>query len=92
MLTSYDIINTLIRTEKAVMAEVERKYIFHVARNANKLQIKKAVEEIYNVKVDNVNVSVVPAKRKRVRQDFGYTTPWKKAVVTLKEGHTIALT
>lgn len=92
MKTSYDIIHTLVRTEKGSSLEAQRQYLFEVAPEANKIEIKSAVEEIYNVEVGSVNTMVVPAKRKRVRQEFGHTTPWKKAVVTLKEGHKIDIT
>lgn len=92
MITSHDIVNTLIRTEKGTLLELERKYLFHVSDRANKIEIKRAIEEIYSVKVAEVNTITVPAKRKRVRQEFGHTTPWKKAVVTLKEGQKIDVT
>ena len=89
MITCYDVIKTLVRTEKGTTLEPMGKYLFEVARNANKVQIKKAVEEIYNVKVQDVNTSIVRGKLKRVRSDYGRTSPWKKAVVTLKEGQKI---
>lgn len=92
MKTCYDIINTLVRTEKGTALEQQRKYLFQVAKRANKVEIKKAVEEIYKVKVQSVNVTVVPGKLKRVRQEQGSTTPWKKAFVTLKEGQKIEVT
>lgn len=92
MMTSYDTIQTLVRTEKNTILESSGKYVFQVSRKSNKIEIKKAVEDIYNVKVDSVNVMKVPGKRKRVRRDFGYTTAWKKAIVTLKEGHSINVT
>ena len=92
MITSYDVVNTLIRTEKGTMLEPQGKYIFHVSSRANKIEIKKAIEEIYSVKVASVNTFIMPGKRKRVRQDFGHTTNWKKAIVTLKEGHKIDVT
>jgi large subunit ribosomal protein L23 len=93
MMTSYDIIHSLIQTEKGTHhLEPSGKYIFHVARFANKVEIKKAVEEIYNVKVTEVNTLVMPGKRKRVRQEIGHTSNWKKAIVTLKEGHKIEIT
>lgn len=93
MITSYDIIKALVRTEKGSMyLEPAGKYVFQVSERANKIEIKKAIEEIYNVKVDAVNVMTVPGKRKRVRRDFGHTTPWKKAIVTLKEGQSINVT
>jgi len=92
MKTSYDVIVTLLRTEKGTFLEPRRQYIFAVAQKANKIEIKDAVEEIYNVKVEAVNTAMVPGKRKRVRQEFGHTTAWKKAIVTLKEGQKIDVT
>ena len=89
MKISYDIVKTLLRTEKGTMLEETRKYLFHVASVANKVEIKKAVEEIYNVKVENVNTCLMPGKLKRVRHQLGKTPDWKKAVVTLKEGQKI---
>lgn len=89
---SYDIIKTLLRTEKGTTLEPNRQYLFHVDRNATKIDIKKAVEEIYNVKVQDVNTVIVPGKKKRVRYQLGYTSDWKKAVVTLKEGSKIETT
>ena len=92
MITCYDIIKTLVRTEKGTMQEPDRKYLFQVASKANKIEIKKAIEEIYKVKVQAVNTNMVKAKLKRVRQAQGKTTPWKKAIVTLKEGQKIEVT
>ena len=92
MITCYDVVKNLVRTEKGTMIEPQRKYVFQVATNANKVAVRRAVEEIYKVKVDFVNTSMVPGKLKRVRQQQGKTTPWKKAVVTLKEGHKIEVT
>ena len=89
MQTCYDVVKTILRTEKGSKLEPSGKYLFEVSPRANKIQIKMAVEEIYNVKVESVNTSIAPGKRKRVRQDFGYTADWKKAVVTLKEGQKI---
>jgi large subunit ribosomal protein L23 len=92
MMTCYDIVKTLVRTEKGTALEPERKYLFHVARHTNKIEIKKAIEEIYNVKVQAVNTSIVRGKLKRVRQEQGSTAPWKKAVVTLQVGQKIEVT
>ncbi|MCA9398461.1 MAG: 50S ribosomal protein L23 [Candidatus Omnitrophica bacterium] len=92
MITCYDIIKTLVRTEKSASLEPERKYCFRVSPKANKIEVKKAVEEIYKVKVESVNTYIVRGKLKRVRREQGSTTPWKKAVVTLKEGHKIEVT
>ena len=92
MITSYDIIQTLIRTEKGTRLEAERKYIFQVSVSDNKIEIKRAIEQIYKVKVKEVNIIIVPGKKKRVRRDLGYTSNWKKAIVTLQEGQTINVT
>jgi len=92
VITCYDIIKTLVRTEKGTVLEAERKYLFQVAKNSNKIEIKKAIEEIYKVKVQDINTSIVRGKLKRVRQEQGSTTPWKKAIVTLKEGQKIEVT
>ncbi len=92
MITCYDIIKALLRTEKGAMFESDRKYFFQVASKSNKIEIKKAIEEIYKVKVASVNTTMVPGKLKRVRREIGRTTSWKKAIVTLKEGQKIETT
>lgn len=89
MITSYDILKALVRTEKGTGLESQRKYLFRVAGKATKVDIRNAVQEIYKVKVQDVNTFVVPGKLKRVRQKAGYTSDWKKAVVTLLEGQKI---
>lgn len=89
MITCYDIVKTLVRSEKSSILEKERKYLFRVATVATKVDVKRAVEEIYKVKVDAVNTVNVPGKLKRVRARSGYTTGWKKAIVSLKEGQKI---
>ena len=86
---SYEIIKNMLRTEKGVSIEKARKYVFRVASTATKPEVKKAIEEIYKVKVASVNVVNVSGKRKRVRTQYGYTADWKKAVVTLKENNKI---
>ncbi|OGX31518.1 MAG: 50S ribosomal protein L23 [Omnitrophica WOR_2 bacterium RIFCSPLOWO2_12_FULL_46_30] len=88
----YDIIKTLLRTEKATIAEGLRKYLFLVAYGANKIQIRKAVEEIYGVKVEAVNTRISAGKLRRVRHQPGYEPDQKKALVTLKEGNKIETT
>ena len=92
MMNAYDVVKNLVRTERATFLEPQRKYLFQVVNSANKIQIRQAVEEIYKVKVEAVNPSVVPGKLRRVRQELGRTTPWKKAIVTLKDGHKIEVT
>ncbi len=92
MITCYDVIKTLVRTEKGTILEQDRKYLFQVAPKSNKIEIRRAIEEIYKVKVQDVNTTMVRGKQKRVRQEVGITTAWKKAIVTLKEGQKIETT
>ncbi len=91
MRDSHIILKTLLRTEKGAIQATENKYLFNVLKNANKIEIKKAVEDIYKVKVQDVNTQVMNGKLKKVRQQVGKTPDWKKAVVTLKDGHKIDL-
>ncbi len=92
MENSFDIIKNLLRTEKGTQEELLGKYSFEVSNRANKIQIKKSVEDIYKVKVRSVNIMNMPGKLRRVRQILGKTPDWKKAVVTLKEGEKIETT
>ncbi|MGI6105924.1 MAG: 50S ribosomal protein L23 [Raoultibacter sp.] len=69
----------------------ENCYTFEVAKESNKIEIRQAVEAIFNVKVVKVNVINVKAKPKRVRYQIGKTRTWKKAMVTLQEGDTIEM-
>lgn len=89
MSLSYDIIKTLLRTEKSTNQEPKGKYLFLVDKKANKIQIKKAVEEVYKVKVSQVNTFISTGKLKKVRYQLGRTPDLKKALVTLKEGQKI---
>ena len=81
---SYDIIIRPIITERSMTSVAEKKYVFEVAPNAGKIEIKKAVEEIFGVKVAKVNTMNVPGKAKRMGAARpGRTKDWKKAMVTL---------
>jgi large subunit ribosomal protein L23 len=91
MRDSYGILRTLLRTEKGAARLKDNQYFFSVAGNANKIQIKKAVEDVYKVKVSAVNTQMVPGKLKRVRAQIGKTPDWKKAIVTLRAGQKIDL-
>ncbi len=87
---TYNIIKRPLRTEKSVAdGEATNSYHFEVDLRANKIQIKKAVEKHFNVKVQDVRTIVRKGKTRRVRFRLGRTKDWKKAVVTLKEGSTI---
>ena len=81
-----------MRTEKSTLYEPQAKYLFLVDKSANKIQIKRAVEEVYKVKVKDVNTFISGGKLKRVRYQLGRTPDLKKAVVTLKEGQKIVVT
>lgn len=92
IVSAHDIIKALVRTEKSTSVhEPQLKYLFLVNRSSNKIQIKQAVEEIYKVKVRDVNTFISLGKLKKVRYQLGRTPDFKKAVVTLKEGQKIDL-
>ena len=83
---SYDVIIRPIITERSMAGAQDKKYVFEVAVDAGKIQIRKAVEEIFDVKVAKVNTMIVPGKAKRVGAARpGRTEDWKKAVVQLTE-------
>lgn len=91
MKISYDVIKGLLQTEKSMNMMELNKYTFAVSNGANKVEIKKAVEDIYKVKVLNVNTLKMHGKKKRVRYILGKKPDWKKAVVTLEEGQKIEM-
>ena len=84
------IIRPIVTEHSYDMIEMN-KYTFEVARDANKIEIAKAVEEIFGVTVKKVNTMNVKPKKKRVRYIAGYTRTWKKAMVTIAEGETIEI-
>ena len=90
---TYEIIQTASLTEKStLLSEKHNKYVFRVNPRANKLQIKQAVERLFQKKVDDVNTCNYAGKKKRERSaNFGRKAHWKKAIVTLKEGEKIDL-
>jgi large subunit ribosomal protein L23 len=90
MKNSHDVIISPIITEASMARLAEKKYTFKVASDANKIEIKKAVEEIFKVKVVSVNTINVLPKRKRVGQHVGYAPAYKKAICKLAEGDKIA--
>ena len=80
---TFDIIIRPILSEKTYASIPNKKYTFEVAKDANKVEIKKAVEEIFGVKVKSVNTVNVNGKLKRQGKTQGYTSDYKKAYVTL---------
>jgi large subunit ribosomal protein L23 len=89
----YDVLRRPVITEKAsVMSDELNQYVFEVAPEANKIQIKEAVELLFEVDVRNVRTMVMPAKRgRRGRSWYLRSRQWKKAIVTLASGQTIEL-
>ena len=88
---AYDVIKKPVITERSMMGLAENKYTFEVAKTSNKVEIRQAVEAIFNVTVTKVNTLNVKSKPKRIRGAAGRTRTWKKAMVTLKEGDSIEL-
>ena len=84
-MAAQDIIIRPIITEKSMIGATEKKYTFEVAKKANKIEIAKAVEEIFNVKVAKVNTLNVRGRLRRQGRNQGYTRSWKKAYVTLTQ-------
>jgi len=83
MKTGYDVIIRPIITENSMDMAADKKYAFKVAKDSNKTEIRKAIEEIFDVEVAKVNVVNVSGKKKRLGRTFGTTSSYKKAVVTL---------
>jgi large subunit ribosomal protein L23 len=93
-MNAFEIIKTVRLTEKGTrQAEKYNQYTIVADRRANKTQIRQAVQELFKVKVARVNTLNVHGKLRRKRTiQAGQTPDWKKAIVTLKEGHKIVLT
>lgn len=86
-----DIIIKPVLSEKTTDLAQVNKYVFKVSKKANKSIIKKAIKEIFNVTPLKINVTKVRGRRKRVRFQYGYTSSWKKAIVTLGQNEKIEL-
>ena len=84
-MTAYEIIKRPIVTEQSMDQMADRKYTFEVAKSANKIEIKKAVEEIFGVTVEKVTTINMDGKVKRMGMNIGKRANWKKAVVKLTE-------
>ena len=84
-MTAYEIIKRPIVTEQSMDQMADRKYTFEVATSANKIEIKKAVEEIFGVEVEKVTTMNMDGKVKRMGMNIGKRANWKKAVVKLTE-------
>ena len=93
MKSSSHVIKRILLTEKGTrLSEEQNKYLFRVAKEANKMEIKQAVEAFFNVRVMAVNTMCRKGKKKRERTaNFGTTASWKRAVVTLHKEDSINL-
>lgn len=82
----------LILTEKGnALRETQNKYLFEVNRDANKQQIKDAIETLFNVAVDDVKTMIMRGRLRRMGRGHAKTQNWKKAIITVREGETIDL-
>ena len=89
MKSSSDVVRYLMRTEKGTLAGPQGKYFFAVDRTATKPEIRRAVEELFKVKVAKVNTAHFMGKPRRMGARWGSRPSWKRAVVTLAEGSKI---
>lgn len=88
---SYEVVLSPHITEKGTNMGPLGKYVFKVANNANKIEIRKAVEKLYKVRVNHVNITKAPVKYKQMGRQQGHKSGFKKATVTLKQGDKIDL-
>ncbi|MBL8749202.1 MAG: 50S ribosomal protein L23 [Planctomycetes bacterium] len=86
----YDVVRRPLITEKSSKLQgLRNQFRFEVASSANRVEVKKAIETLFSVKVLKVNMLNVPSKARRMFGRPGETRPWKKAIVTLRAGDTI---
>lgn len=85
----YDVVKRPLITEKATVMKEQSRYAFEVAKEANKRQIREAVEAAFKVNVVKVNVMSMPGKMRRIGRRYVMTRSWKKAVVTLEPDQKI---
>lgn len=88
---NYDVIVSPVITEKSTMVSEQNKVVFNVRLDANKQEVKEAIQNIFNVKVLSVNTLVRLGKEKRFRNTIGKQSDVKKAIITLAEGQSIDL-
>lgn len=81
-----DLIRRPIVTEKATMLMEQNKYTFEVTKTAKKPQIKAAIEDLFGVKITQVNTAISPRKKRRIGKFIGYKPQYKKAIVTVASG------
>lgn len=89
MKNTYEIIRRPIITEKTMTLAEQGKYTFEVMAGTNKIEVKKAIEEIFKVNVEDVNIINVRKKKRKVGRYSGFRPAVKKAIVTLQAGQTL---
>ncbi len=86
----FDVIKKPCLTEKGMLLqETQNQVVLKVDPRANKLEIKHAAEQLFNIKIDKVRTANMHGKKKRVGKHFGHTNDWKKAIITLSEGQKL---
>ena len=86
------IIKSHVQTERStILRELNNEYVFEVEKTANKFKIKQAVEQAFQVKVQSVRTMIMPGKVRRMGRNEGRRPTWKKAIVRLKTGQSIAM-
>lgn len=88
-MSTFNVIKRPVVTEKTTLGADLNQYVFEVSLDANKHQIRDAVEGLFDVRVTRVRTAIMQGKRKRFGRTFGKRSNWKKAVVTLQEGDAI---
>jgi large subunit ribosomal protein L23 len=88
---AYKVLVKPLITEKATEIGAFNKYVFEVDKNANKIEIAKAINEVYGVKPLDINIIRMKGKKVRYGRTLGKKKDWKKAIVTLEEGKTIKI-
>jgi len=88
----YKVLKRPLVTEKTnALRDAHNDFTFEVATDANKIEIRQAVETLFTVKVKSVRTAIIRGQYKRTKRGYGQKPNWKKAIVTLHEGHTIEL-
>lgn len=88
---AYKVLIKPLITEKAGVMNADNKYVFEVANDSNKIEVAKAVKEVYGIQPVNVNIVKVLGKNTRYGKSFGKRKDWKKAIVTLPKGQSIQI-
>ncbi len=86
-----DVLIRPVISEKTTEMMEQNKYVFRVSRNANKLNVRQAIKEVFGVQPFKINIMNMRGKTRRVRYEYGNRSAWKKAIVTLKPGDKIEI-